>query len=212
MTDGVSQWVDAVVAATPPPPEGRRLIVAIGGPPASGKSTLAAALVDHWGSVCSVLPLDGFHFDDVVLDARGHRARKGAPHTFDAVGFGVLLEAVRTRPSVELGVPRFDRSLELSRAAAAVIGPEQRIVVVEGNYLHVDIEPWSSIADLYDVTVDLQVEELELRRRILDRWREHGFSEAEAQRRWDGNDGPNARWVAEHSRKTLVTLATGQTG
>ncbi len=212
MTDGVSQWVDAVVAATPPPPEGHRLIVALGGPPASGKSTLAAALADHWGPACAVLPLDGFHFDDVVLEARGHRARKGAPHTFDAVGFGVLLEAVRTRPSVELGVPRFDRSLELSRAAAAVIGPEQWIVVVEGNYLHVDVEPWSSIADLYDVTVGLQVDESELRRRILARWSEHGFSEAEALRRWGENDGPNARWVAEYTRKTHLSLVAGQTG
>jgi hypothetical protein len=56
-----------------------RRIVAVAGTPGSGKSTFAErlqALVD--GRVpAQVLAMDGFHYDDLVLTARGHRPRKG---------------------------------------------------------------------------------------------------------------------------------------
>src|SRR5690606_11329337 len=62
----------------------RRLVVAIAGPPGAGKSTLSAALhgLLPEGSA-EVVAMDGFHFDDAILDRRGLRARKGAPETFD---------------------------------------------------------------------------------------------------------------------------------
>jgi len=54
----------------------KRFIVAIAGPPGSGKSTLSAGLHDLLpeGAV-EVVPMDGFHYDDIVLNARGLRAR-----------------------------------------------------------------------------------------------------------------------------------------
>jgi pantothenate kinase len=70
-----------------------RRIVVIVGAPGAGKSTfseaLQAALSERVN--CEVLPMDGFHFDDIVLNARGHRPRKGAPHTFDVGGFATTL-------------------------------------------------------------------------------------------------------------------------
>ena len=66
----------------------RRYILGIAGPPASGKSTLAVALrdalnagpaADGTAGVAAVAALDGFHYDDRILHARGHRLRKGAP-------------------------------------------------------------------------------------------------------------------------------------
>ena len=44
-----------------------------------GKSTLAAELAALIGTGAKVVPMDGFHYDDAVLIARGARARKGAP-------------------------------------------------------------------------------------------------------------------------------------
>ena len=58
---------------------GRRLI-AIVGAPGSGKSTVAEGLIAQVNAVhpggAAILPMDGYHFDDAVLDARGLRARK----------------------------------------------------------------------------------------------------------------------------------------
>ncbi|MGL4404283.1 MAG: AAA family ATPase, partial [Notoacmeibacter sp.] len=57
-----------------------RLIAAIAGPPGSGKSTLADAVAQainvQTGTDCAtVFPMDGFHYDDSILEARGHRPR-----------------------------------------------------------------------------------------------------------------------------------------
>ena len=74
----------------------KRFVVALAGPPGSGKSTLAkslSGLLPEGSAV--VVPMDGFHFDDVVLEARGLRARKGAPETFDFHGFEALLKRIR---------------------------------------------------------------------------------------------------------------------
>ena len=61
---------------------GRRL-TAIARPPASGKSTAAEALAAILNRVeprsAAVVPMDGFHYDDRVLIARGLRAKEGRP-------------------------------------------------------------------------------------------------------------------------------------
>jgi len=83
-------------------------------------------------SAC-VLAMDGFHFDDRVLESRGHGARKGAPYTFDVAGLAVILQRLKADDGVEVAVPVFDRSLEIARAGAAIIPASARIVLVEGT-------------------------------------------------------------------------------
>ena len=68
---------------------GRRFL-AIAGAPGSGKSTTAETL-HRWLEArrpgeSAVLPMDGFHFDDAILEAKGRRPWKGAPDTFDVGG------------------------------------------------------------------------------------------------------------------------------
>jgi fructokinase len=51
-----------------------RRVVAIAGPPASGKSTLAAGLVEAIrgaGVHSQLVPMDGFHLDNRILGDRG---------------------------------------------------------------------------------------------------------------------------------------------
>lgn len=184
----------------------QRLLVAVAGPPGAGKSTMAeeiAALLPS-GSA-AVVPMDGFHYDDTVLDARGLRSRKGAPETFDFAGFETLLKRIRSAEP-DIAYPVFDRSMELSRAGAAVLGQSVRFVLVEGNYLLLDEQPWSRLAGLFDLGIFLDVHRQELERRLLQRWREHGRSEAEGRAWVASNDMPNVDRVLAARRQADIVL------
>ncbi|MFM7040225.1 MAG: nucleoside triphosphate hydrolase [Planctomycetaceae bacterium] len=186
-----------------------RFVVAIAGPPGAGKSTISAALVDvlqQREERAAVVPMDGFHFDDSVLLSRGHRARKGAAFTFDCAGFEVLLKRIRIREP-DVAIPVFDRSLELSRAAAAVVDAETRIVLVEGNYLLLNEPPWSRLHSLFDyrIAIDVPVDVLE--RRLLERIQSHGFTLEHARHWFSGNDLPNIRHVQSSSIQPDLRLS-----
>lgn len=178
-------------------------MIAIAGPPGSGKSTLAGAVVaalraeaGEAGEV-ALMPMDGFHLDNRLLEPRGLLARKGAPETFDFEGFSNALERVRHAPSVVL--PVFDRTREIAIAGAEEIGPQTRIVVVEGNYLVLDEVPWRDLAPMWDLSVFLDVPFAELERRLIARWLGLGYTPDAAREKALGNDIPNARRVIKHS-------------
>ena len=167
-----------------------RFMVAIAGAPGAGKSTLSASLVEvlaKVGTRAIVVPMDGFHFDDTVLDQRGHRSRKGASFTFDHAGFEVLLKRIRKNES-EIAIPVFDRDLELSRANGAIVDAGARIVIVEGNYLLLREDPWCRLHDLFDYRVFLDVPMDELKRRLRERMKKHGHSDKSAEDWLAGND------------------------
>lgn len=181
-----------------------RFLTALAGPPGSGKSTLAAELVAALGAGAKAVPMDGFHYDDAVLVARGARDRKGAPDTFDAHGFLHLLRRLRTED--EVAIPLFDRTLEISRAGADIVGRDDRLLVIEGNYLLLNEEPWPQVAPLVDLTVWIDVPEDELDRRLVARWAHYGKTPTEARAWIDGNDLPNIRRVTRGSRAAEVVL------
>ncbi|QYZ68186.1 nucleoside triphosphate hydrolase [Neotabrizicola shimadae] len=181
-----------------------RFLVGLAGPPGAGKSTLAAAVVAELGPGARVVPMDGFHYDDIVLNARGLRHRKGAPETFDVAGFLHLLD--RLRDEEEVAIPIFDRSIEISRAAADVVMPSDRILVVEGNWLLLDEGRWAEAAGRFDLTVMLEVPEAELVRRLMERWATHGKTPAAARAWIEGNDLPNIRRVIEGSRPAEAVI------
>lgn len=177
-----------------------RVIVAIAGPPASGKSTLAAELARRMRAqrvLTEVVPMDGFHLDNAVLDARGLRGRKGAPETFDASGFVHLIR--RMRAGEEVVAPLFDRSRDLSVAGAQPVPATTRLVICEGNYLLFDAAPWRDLAPLWDLRARLDVPLPELRSRLIQRWLDHGLSRAAATRRAESNDIPNARRIIDQA-------------
>ena len=209
--DGIEAAVRRVLAALPPDAarRERRFILGIAGPPASGKSTLAEALrealnggrapEDKEDEVATIAALDGFHFDDRVLNERGHRPRKGAPFTFDAAGYAAMLERLATPSREAVAVPVFDRDLELSRAAAAIVEPHHRILITEGNYLLLGDDRWRPVRDRLDFSVFLDVPEAELRRRLMARWLGHGYEPEEVEEKTEANDLVNARLVVNTS-------------
>ncbi len=183
---------------------GARVFVALAGAPGAGKSTLAAALATAIGPTACVVPMDGFHYDDAVLTARGLRHRKGAPETFDVGGFAHLLARLRTGD--EVAIPVFDRSLELSRAGAFIVGPAHRILIIEGNYLLLDQPHWRDLRPLFDLTIRIDVPLPVLEARLRDRWATYGKTEAEARAWIDGNDLPNIMTVLTGSAAADITL------
>lgn len=174
-----------------------RLIVGIAGPPASGKSTLAEALSKSIENSV-VVPMDGYHFSNDILERMGKVHRKGAHFTFDAEGFVQLIRSIKTGESC-VNVPEFDRSQDKVVFKGLTASPENKIVIVEGNYLLLNEEPWSTLRSLFDLSISISPKLDEIEQRLLSRWLDHGHSRADALGKIQKNDLPNAEYILNHS-------------
>ena len=192
---------------------GTRVIAALAGAPGSGKSTVAERLCDALNSrragLAAVLPMDGYHYDDLHLVPAGLRPRKGAPETFDVGGFYHTLKRLRARDEAFVAVPVFDRDIEIARAGARMIPAEVPIIIAEGNYLLLGQEPWARLRPLFDVAVLVDVPEEVLRARLTARWRHYNLTPDEIVWKLDGNDLPNGRFVMAESRDEDFRLPNG---
>jgi len=196
---------------------GDRVILALAGAPGSGKSTLAAALAEALAGrldgmapgMAAVLPMDGYHYDDLYLVPAGLRARKGAPQTFDVGGLYHTLRRLRARDEAEVAVPVFDRALEIARAGARLIPASVAVIVVEGNWLLLDQAPWQRLQPLFDLTAMVEVPEAVLRARLRARWERLGLPEAEILVKLEANDLPNGRLVRDGSVPAGYRIANG---
>lgn len=187
------------------PTSGRRLVALVGAP-ASGKSTMAEALaaaLERAGATSQVVPMDGFHLDNRLLSTRGLLARKGAPETFDADGFVHLVRRLKTER--EVVYPLFDRARDIAIAGAGCVGPDCDVVVVEGNYLLFDADPWRELAGLWDMSVRIAPPIDVLRDRLVARWMAHGLSAQDALARAQNNDLENAKMIVAHALPSDIT-------
>lgn len=184
-----------------------RLLVAVAGAPASGKSTLADVLADTLtlaGTSACVVPMDGFHLDNSILETRGVLHRKGAPETFDAAGFIRMVTALK--PRQEVVIPTFDRARDIAIAGARVISAETDIIIVEGNYLLFDDPHWARLAQEWSLSVRLDVPMDVLRARLVQRWLDHGLDAAQAVLRAEANDLANAARIIAQALPADITV------
>ncbi|HZA05050.1 MAG TPA: nucleoside/nucleotide kinase family protein [Propionibacteriaceae bacterium] len=175
-----------------------RAVLGIAGAPASGKSTVAARLLAELerqrpGEAVGV-GMDAFHIGHRVLVRRGQAGIKGAPETFDAVGYLHLLQRIRTE-SGTVYAPEFDRDIEDSLAHVVEIGPQVGLVVTEGNYLLLDQPPWDGVRALLDEAWFVHLNDAERQRRMVARHLRHGHDQADAEARTFGTDERNAQLV-----------------
>ncbi len=194
--------------------KGRRVMIAIAGAPGSGKSTIAEHVVDVLNAGESVsaalFPMDGFHYDDAVLEEMKRRPFKGAIDTFDAHGLRHMLERLKANEDDKVAVPVFDRAIEIARAGGRLIPQSVDIIVCEGNYLLASQSPWDRLKQIFDLTVFVDVDEDDLRARLRDRWRSFGLGEDEINRKVEENDLPNGRFIISSS--TEPDLRIGNPG
>lgn len=190
-----------------------RVVAAVAGPPGSGKSTVAERIVEDLNAraagMAAVLPMDGYHYDDLHLVPAGLRPRKGAPETFDVGGLYHTLKRIRARDEDFVAVPVFDRDIEIARAGARMISADVPVIVVEGNYLLMQREPWARLRPMFDVAVLVDVPEAVLRERLRARWVHYKLTPEEIDWKLDGNDLPNGRMVMAESGGADFRLRNG---
>jgi pantothenate kinase len=182
-------------------PHKPRTILGIAGTPGAGKSTLVELLLpriaaikgDHW---VAHVPMDGFHLADAQLDRLGNRDRKGAPDTFDALGYAHLLARIARENSGPVYVPGFDRTLEQPLAGALVVLPSARLVITEGNYLLLDDPRWVRAREAMDAVWFVASEEALRVERLVERHVRFGKSAQQARAWVAGTDQVNADLVS----------------
>ena len=182
---------------------GRRQLLGITGPPGAGKSSIAEAVVSAVPDAVLV-PMDGFHLAQKVLDNNGLAGRKGAPETFDRAGYAALLRRIRDQQPGDEPVyaPAFRRDIEEPIASAIAVHPSAPLVVTEGNYLLL----WPEISALLDEAWWVDLPDEVRRRRLVARHAEFGKSRVDAERWALGSDEANARLVAPGREKADVIV------
>jgi pantothenate kinase len=100
----------------------------------------------------------------------------------------------------------FDRVADRAVAGAITVGPDDRIVVVEGNYLLLDQPPWDAVADLVDLSGYLDVDDDERVERLVARHVRHGRSPADAREFVLRSDEANAALIAGSRHRAAVLI------
>ena len=194
-----------------------RVVVVLAGPPGSGKSTIGAQVVKRLNAsatspFAALLPMDGFHLPRAILDTLHNSAeayaRRGASWTFDEAGVLNLVQSLsnsRFEASDIILAPTFDHAIKDPMEDGIRITPEISFVLLEGNYLLLDKEPWRQIAELVDDTWFVDVDPDLAKMRIAKRHIKSGIETTweAAVRRTEGNDLLNGAEI----RNTLVRPA-----
>jgi pantothenate kinase len=187
---------------------GSRLIVGVTGPPGTGKSTLVAAVADVLRARTSVLvvPMDGFHLGQSVIRNTPLERRKGAPDTFDAAGYALLMARLRRRSEKVVYAPEYDRSINEPIAASIAVTRETQVILTEGNYLLFSGRYWTrarrALDEIWylDTPDELRIDRL-VRRHVL-----FGKSEREAVAWVNESDEANAREIAATRHRASLII------
>ena len=172
---------------------GRRILLGIAGAPGSGKSTFAELIRQQFGpDEAVVVPMDGFHVGNTIIEGTPLRQRKGAIDTFDAGGYLSLLRRLVRRDEPVVYAPEFRRTLDEPVAASIAIPAEVPLVITEGNYLLVEQEPWKDIRAQLDEVWFVDTPHALRLRRLVQRHISYGMEPAAAEAWAHGPDEANA--------------------
>ena len=158
---------------------------------------LCARINSYELNSADVLQMDGFYYDDIVLENLDLLGKKGSPNTFDVAGFTSMLKRLSENSETAVAVPVFDRQLEISRNSANIIDASARHLIVEGNYLMLKDKPWADLLKFYDTTIFINVSPNVIRKRLEHRWK--SLTKEVREKKIFENDLPNAKYILENS-------------
>lgn len=175
---------------------GRRTLLGITGAPGSGKSTFAAWLQQQFGpELAVVVPMDGFHLGNAIIDGTPLRQRKGAMDTFDVGGYLSLLRRLVRRDESVVYAPEFRRTLDEPVAASIAVPASVPLVITEGNYLLAETPQWKEVRAQLDEVWFMDTPPALRLGRLVDRHVEFGMERTAAQAWATGPDETNARSI-----------------
>ena len=186
----------------------QRFIIAIAGPPGAGKSTLSEQLVTMLKARSRhsrIISMDGFHLENSTLKRLGLFDKKGSPTTFDVPAFIQVMKRLAAYES-DVAIPMFDRKKDITIENASIVSTQDKILIVEGNYLLLNDKQWVELQDIWDETVFINPGMDILEKRLIDRWLSYGMDNESAQNRAFGNDIPNAKNVIENSLPANILI------
>lgn len=146
-----------------------------------------------------MIPMDGYHFRRDVLDdmndPKQAHARRGAPFTFDSHRF--VTELIAAKETGNGLFPDFDHATADPIEDQIDYDESQvDLVLVEGNYLLLDTEPWCQIPlEVLDLTCWLDVPIDACCERIHQRNLTLGIPDHQSQAKVEHNDRLNAELV-----------------
>jgi pantothenate kinase len=176
---------------------GARILLGVAGAPGAGKSTFSACLANAFGQEESlVVPMDGFHLGNTVIDGTPLKQRKGAPDTFDVGGYVSLLQRLRRRDGEVAYAPDFRRSIDEPVAASIAVPAAVPLIITEGNYLLSEDPEWQKVRPQLDEVWFIETApELRLSR-LVERHMLFGMDRPAAEAWAAGSDEANARLIA----------------
>jgi pantothenate kinase len=175
---------------------GHRVLLGVAGAPGSGKSTFSTCLAEALGpGPALVVPMDGFHLGNAIIDGTPLKQRKGAPDTFDVGGYLSLLRRLAQRDEEVVYAPDFRRSIDEPVAASIAVPAAVPLVITEGNYLLADGPQWQQVRSQLDEVWFIDTpRELRLSR-LVERHMLFGMDRPAAEAWAMGSDEANARLI-----------------
>jgi len=197
---------------------GKRQLVAVAGPPGCGKTSFATLLValmnaERAAEIAVLMGLDGWHYANTYLEAHTLccgpeiltlRQIKGAPQTYDVASAHACLERARSGETVKF--PVYSRERHDPLPDRGIIAPHHRIVVVEGNYLLLQEEPWRQFHPLFDLCVLLTAPRPALLEALRQRHLRGGKTVAATEQQIARVDLPNIANVLNNSIRPDVLI------
>lgn len=138
-------------------------------------------------------------------DPKHAHDRRGIHWTFDAPAYVDFVARLRDTPlPLVVNAPSFDHALKDPVPDAIVIQPCHRVVVIEGLYAMLDIDPWRQAAAQMDERWWIQIDPARAKTRLVKRHVQTGVAKDMVEAVWRAENNDEDSECVHPSRPCLV--------